>query len=44
MVSYFLIFIENYREQRVHDDQMVAKLFAVCLFEGFISICLFSEF
>ncbi len=25
----FLIYIENYREQREHDDQMIAKLFAV---------------
>lgn len=23
------LFVENYREQRVHDDQMIAKLFAV---------------
>jgi hypothetical protein len=24
--------IENYQEQRVHDDQMIAKLFAVNIF------------
>ena len=27
IVSFYSI--ENYREQRVHDDQMIAKLFAV---------------
>jgi hypothetical protein len=24
-----MIFLENYREQRVHDRQMIAKVFAV---------------
>lgn len=27
-------FVENYREQRTHDNQIIAKMFAV----GFISI------
>jgi hypothetical protein len=26
-----MIFLENYREQRVHDNQMIAKMFAVNL-------------
>ena len=28
-LSWCFFMIENYREQRVHDDQMIAKLFAV---------------
>jgi hypothetical protein len=28
-LAFFKIFIENYREQREYDNQMIAKLFAV---------------
>jgi hypothetical protein len=39
-----LYIIENYREQRVHDNQMIAKLFAVSFDFAFLIRLVYYSF